>query len=71
MWNFNEEGEPSLKNEQEENNVRIISSDNGQPVTIENKNPFSSHKTLGVIENPSGNYTDEYKNILQKSQTWH
>ena len=29
-----------------------------------------SHKTLGILENPSGNYTDEYQSILQLSTQW-
>ena len=46
-WQFNDEGEPSLCNSQKEHSVRILSSENGQPVTIEEKSPYSSHKTLG------------------------
>ena len=70
-WQFNTEGEPELMTPKSDHRVTIKSSENDTQFTIEEKSSFASHKTLGVMENPSGNYMDEYKNIQQKSQLWH
>ena len=70
IWNFDEEGCPSLNLEQDENNVTITSSENDKKVTITKKIPTQSHKTLGIMENPSGDYSDELQNITDKALKW-
>ena len=70
-WQFTEEGVPFLPTTKDENyDIQILSSDANIPVSIEEKTPHESHKTLGVMENPSGKYDDEYRYLQQKSQTW-
>ena len=65
------EGEPSLSHTTDDTHqVQITSSDTNAPVIIDEKPPTQSHKTLGIMENPSGNYTDEYASLQQKSQHW-
>jgi len=42
----------------------------GQSVPITQKQPNISHKMLGIMENPSGDYSDEYRNIKSKAHSW-
>ena len=70
IWQFDDEGIPTLKDSHDHHQVQITSSETGQPVTISAKSPHRSHKMLGIMENPSGNYNDEYKQIYQKSHKW-
>ena len=70
-WQFNEEGEPYLSdNTTPTHSVHLFSSETGLPVTITEKPPTHSHKTLGIMENPNGNYEDEYTNLRNKSARW-
>ena len=70
IWKFNEEGIPELLLTSENRQVTMISSETGNTVTIQKKMASESHKTLGIYENPSGEYNDEYQNILRISTNW-
>ena len=63
IWQFDDEGVPSLSPPLAANTVEIISSETGETVPIASKSPRDSHKTLGIMENPSGNYADKYDSI--------
>jgi len=69
-WEFNREGEPTITRQEDTNPIQITSSENGTSVMIDEKIPTKSHKTLGVYENPSGDYRDEYQQLLHKSKKW-
>ena len=60
IWKFDDKGVPSLQSPSPDNDIQIISSETGETVTIASKPATSSHKTLGIMENPSGSYRDEY-----------
>jgi len=69
IWNFDDEGIPQLEPTIPKQ-IHILSSETGARVRISSKSPHDSHKTLGIMENPSGNYDDEYNSILFKAQKW-
>jgi hypothetical protein len=67
-WEFDEEGKPSL---------RPLASIPGTPITVESSagtghetirhfDCTTSHKTLGVMENPSLNYEEEWSRLCDK-----
>ena len=70
LWHFDDEGIPSLMDFEEDQPITIIYSENQAPVTISKKSPTSSHKTLGIMENPSGNYVDEYQQLVSIAEKW-
>ena len=70
IWIFDEEGTPTLSDEENNRELVIISSENGQSVQIKKKSPTISHKTLGIMENPSGDYSEEYNSLQDKAQHW-
>ena len=64
-WAFNEEGEPRLLTPADLNTtVTVTDSENGTETEIAQKSCYSSHKTLGVLETPSGDYSDESTRLL-------
>ena len=69
IWQFDEEGIPALTTTSDDN-IKILSSETGEHVPIQAKSPYQSHKTLGILENPSGIYDDEYENIRKISEKW-
>ena len=69
VWKFDEEGIPTLCENDDTRQVTIISSETGKTVTIKKKQAHESHK-IGILENPSGNYDDEYQSLLQLSTRW-
>ena len=70
MWHFDEEGIPSLQDFDEDQPITIISSENQEQVIINKKSPTSSHKTLGIMENPAGDYADEYQQLISLADKW-
>ena len=69
LWTFDEEGVPTLVHDIDDN-ITILSSENGTNVKIQSKSPYHSHRTLGIMENPSGRYDDKYESIFKLSQKW-
>ena len=54
IWKFNDEGVPELSLNDEDRQVTIISSENGQPVTIKKKWQPSLTKRSGYMKIPQG-----------------
>ena len=68
-WTFNEEGEARLLQKDEiVAPVTINDSETGEQVFIEQKDCGTPHKTLGVMETPSGDYKAEVKRLIEKSR---
>lgn len=69
-WMFDGEGTAKLvsSTESTDQQVSITNSKTGEEVTIERKECSESHKTLGAIENPTGDFHEEVKRLLEKSR---
>jgi hypothetical protein len=65
-WNFNDEGIATMK-ETIDGKIEIIDSETKETYEIPNKATNKSHKTLGVLETPNGDYTDEISRLREKS----
>ena len=63
VWSFDNKGEGHLLqfNPDAPNTIKLRDSQEGEETKIPIKQSHESHKTLGVLENPSGDYTDEHK----------
>ena len=70
IWKFDAEGVPNLETPNDDSGIIIISSETGKQEVIWKKSPMESHKTLGIMENPSGDYQDEYNHLKQISEKW-
>ena len=68
VWTFDNEGEEHLLrfNPASPNTIKIRDSQEGEETNISIKQSDESHKTLGVYENPSGDYADEHRRLQQK-----
>jgi hypothetical protein len=68
FWVFNDEGKPRmLKPEEWPQNVEVVDSATGESMRIETKDCNESHKTLGVMEAPNGDYLDETRRLKKKA----
>ena len=69
-WTFDNEGIPRMsKKEEAACEVKIKGSESGSEVNIEQKDCYDAHKTLGAMENPSGNYKQEVKRLVEKARS--
>jgi len=68
IWIFNHEGEAHLAHfdPQQTTGVTVQDSETNEHHDIQICQSSTSHKTLGVYENPSGDYTDEIARLQQK-----
>lgn len=67
-WTFDQAGTASFSRKTAfTRQVSMTDSVTGLPTLIEHEDCSQSHKTLGKIENPSGNYDDESARIREKA----
>jgi hypothetical protein len=70
-WEYNDEGIPAMRHiRNDQYKVTIKDSETNETFTIDSKSCDLSHKTLGVMECPNGNYKDEYSRLMKKSQSF-
>ena len=68
-WKFDDEGVARLTTKTESNNtVSIRDSKTGDQVFIDRKDCDETHKTLGAMETPSGDYKAEISRLMSKSR---
>jgi hypothetical protein len=68
-WVYDKEGIPSMGDPKDiQSQIDIIDGETNLTVNIESKSSYESHKTLGVMECPSGIYKDEFNRLLKKSK---
>jgi hypothetical protein len=68
-WVFDSEGHARLATPEELNiQISLRQSADDQEIDIKQRCFTTSHRTLGVHENPAGNYQTEYKHLLSKGQ---
>jgi hypothetical protein len=69
FWVYDEEGVArTLSPEEFPMKVVITDSETGAPIELDVRDCTQSHKTLGALECPSGNYNDEALRIREKSR---
>jgi hypothetical protein len=67
-WVFDDDGKARmLLPEEIDATVMIVESGSKQQVMIKAESPYKSHKTLGAMESPSGDYSDEHLRLREKS----
>lgn len=66
-WQFDDAGNASFSPSVGSPQISIVDSSTDTRTTIEHKECSESHKTLGKMENPSGNYDDEAIRIKDKA----
>jgi hypothetical protein len=67
-WATDKEGIPLLAPiEGDDSIITINDSETNQPIEIKATQCTNSHKTLGIMETPDGNNTNEYKRLLEKT----
>jgi hypothetical protein len=68
-WVFDQEGYArALTPAEFPMKVIIMDSETGEPIELEVRDCSKSHKTLGALECPSGNYNDEALQICEKAR---
>jgi hypothetical protein len=68
FWKFDSEGVPALTPPTEiDLVVQVTDSETKTSYVIESKEGSESHKTLGVMESPGGNYKEEHHRLQQKA----
>lgn len=69
-WVFNDEGEARLLSKNDTpSEVKIVDSETGNIVYIEQKDCNVAHKTLGAMENPSEEYREEVQRLVEKGRS--
>jgi hypothetical protein len=68
-WKYDDEGNPSLQQEnQYQTKIELTDPETGELFPIAQQECDTSHKTLGSMETPSGNYADETKRLREKAK---
>jgi hypothetical protein len=69
FWVYDEEGVPrTLRADEFPMKVTIRDSETGEPIEIDVRDCTKSHKTLGALECPSGDYNDEALRLREKAR---
>jgi hypothetical protein len=69
-WNFDSEGVPTLGEiDDQHRTTTITDSGTNTDIQINAVSCHQSHRTLGIMESPSGNNLDEYQRLLDKAQS--
>jgi hypothetical protein len=68
-WKYDDEGNPSLQQEnQYQTKIELTDPETGESFPIAQQKCDTSHKTLGSMESPSGNYADETTRLREKAK---
>jgi hypothetical protein len=68
-WIFDNEGTARMATPDEvPMDITLVDSESNTPFNIIQKSAHDSHKTLGVMECPSGNYRDEFLRLMNKAK---
>jgi hypothetical protein len=69
VWVYDQEGHArTLTPDEFPIKVIIKDSETGEPIELDIRDCSKSHKTLGVMECPSGDYSDEFQRIREKAR---
>lgn len=67
-WVFDDNGKArTLLPEEIDATVMIVESGSKQRVMIKAESPYKAHKTLGAMESPSRDYSEEHLRLREKS----